>query len=96
MHTISEYVFTLDAACDDYDWLVVYDEMSRQKIGTLKGGYEPLRCPKEHTILCTWEPIWAVTIPPFDNWARNQRLFKVWSDAYSEHREAYSLDGSFP
>lgn len=50
------YVFTEDARCDDYDWLVVYEELSREKAGTLCGGYEPLACPKERTILCTWEP----------------------------------------
>ena len=50
------YVFTYDAACSDYDWLVVYDEMSAQRVGTLQGGYEPLVCPKERTMLCTWEP----------------------------------------
>lgn len=51
------YTFTADAGCDDYDWLVVYDELPRQKIGTLCGGYEPLACPKDRTILCTWEPV---------------------------------------
>lgn len=50
------YVFTSDASCHDYDWFVVFDEMSSRKIGTLCGGYEPLACPKERTILCTWEP----------------------------------------
>ena len=42
-----DYVFVHDAACEDYDWLVVYDEFERP---------EPLRCPRERTILATWEP----------------------------------------
>ena len=33
--------------CKDYDWRVVFDEMS---------GVETVHCPKERTILCTWEP----------------------------------------
>ena len=43
-----DYVFVHDAACEDYDWLVVYDEFE---------SLETLRCPQERTILCTWEPI---------------------------------------
>lgn len=50
------YSFTYDADCADYDWLVVFEEMPRETVGTLCGGYEPLVCPKERTILCTWEP----------------------------------------
>lgn len=42
------YVFVEDPSCDDYDWLVVYDEMD---------GRESLHCPREHTILATCEPI---------------------------------------
>jgi len=50
------YLFTSDAACADYDWLVVYDEMETRDVGTLSGGCERLRCPWEHTILATCEP----------------------------------------
>ena len=39
--------FTYDPGCRDYDWLVVFDEMPRA---------EALACPREHTILMTWEP----------------------------------------
>lgn len=35
-------------SCTDYDWLVVFDEMPCN---------ERVVCPKERTILCTWEPI---------------------------------------
>jgi len=42
------YTFVHDAACTEYDWLVVYDEFERP---------ERLSCPRERTILCTWEPI---------------------------------------
>ena len=39
------YKFVYDPACEDYDWLVVFDEMPTD--------CEALRCPKERTILCT-------------------------------------------
>ena len=51
------YVFTLDPSCDDYDWLVVFDELPLDDRGTCRGGCEPLACPPENTILCTWEPV---------------------------------------
>ena len=43
------WVFTQDRACRDYDWLVVFDEMPVER--------EELACPREHTILATWEPV---------------------------------------
>ena len=51
------YVITLDPSCDDYDWLVVFDELPLDDRGTCRGGCEPLACPPENTILCTWEPV---------------------------------------
>lgn len=51
------YTFVTDPSCSDYDWLVVYDEMPSNSIGTIKKGCEELRCPKECTILATQEPI---------------------------------------
>ena len=51
------YVFTNDAACDDYDWLVVYDELYGGTGGTIVNGRERLACPREQTILATWEPV---------------------------------------
>lgn len=51
------YVFVTDPSCSDYDWLVVYDEMPSNSIGTIKKGCEELRCPKECTILATQEPV---------------------------------------
>ena len=44
-----DYEFVHDPACADYDWLVVFDEMPSDR--------EILRCARERTILCTWEPI---------------------------------------
>lgn len=44
-----KYEFSYDPACADYDWLVVFDELPVKS--------EPLRCPRERTILCTWEPV---------------------------------------
>ncbi len=51
------YVFVMDPSSSDYDWLVVYDEMPANSIGTIKKGCEELRCPKERTILATQEPV---------------------------------------
>ena len=44
-----------DLRCQDYDWLVVYDDLPRWGES---GRYETetLACPKEHTILITEEP----------------------------------------
>ena len=43
------YEFVYDPNCAEYDWLVVFDEMPV--------GCETLRCPRDRTILCTWEPV---------------------------------------
>ena len=42
------WVFTYSRECKDYDWLVVFDEMPQSEV---------VYCPKERTILCTWEPV---------------------------------------
>ena len=42
------YVFTQDPACAAYDWLVVFDDLKAD---------ETVVCPKERTILATWEPV---------------------------------------
>lgn len=52
-----DYVFVADPACTDYDWLVVYDELPSDDCGTYRNGCERLRCPREHTILLTGEPV---------------------------------------
>ena len=49
-------LFTCDPACEDYDWLCVYDEIPPNWPGLRRGGM-PLRCPKERTILATQEPV---------------------------------------
>ena len=46
---MGRYEFVYDPGCEEYDWLVVYDE--------LPVACETLRCPPERTILCTWEPV---------------------------------------
>lgn len=51
------YIFVNDISSADYDWLVVYDEMPLNDIGTFENGCEVLRCPKECTILATQEPV---------------------------------------
>ena len=43
----SDCVFAFDQSCREYDWLVVFDEMPASEV---------LACPREHTILMTWEP----------------------------------------
>lgn len=49
-----EFVFERDA--QDYDWLLVYDDVSPRP-GDGKGmGREGLSCPREHTLLVTFEP----------------------------------------
>lgn len=53
---IPGYRITHDCSCDDYDWLVVYDEFPFGSHGTIEKGRELLRCPREHTILITQEP----------------------------------------
>ena len=53
----SRYEFVYDRDCTDYDWLVVYDEMPCSGSGVFCNNFEQLRCPREHTILCTWEPV---------------------------------------
>lgn len=50
--------FTRDRACRDYDWLVVYDEISKDIPA------EELACPPEHTILITQEPPNIKVYPP--------------------------------
>ena len=44
-----KYEFVYDPSCPEYDWLVVFDEMPVAS--------ERPRCPRERTILCTWEPV---------------------------------------
>lgn len=51
------YLFIWDSECDEYDWVVVYDEMPTEDAGTFRNGAEVLRCPAGHTILLTVEPI---------------------------------------
>ncbi len=41
-------VFTQDPACGEYDWLVVFDDLAEDVRVT---------CPRERTILATWEPV---------------------------------------
>lgn len=42
------YVFTEDEKCEDYDWLVVFDDLKDDVACS---------CGKERTILATWEPV---------------------------------------
>lgn len=48
-------LFIYDANCQEYDWLVVYDEIPRHG-GTIHHETVELKCPREHTILVTAEP----------------------------------------
>ena len=44
-----KYEFVYDPDCEEYDWLVVFDELPTE--------FATVRCPRANTILCTWEPI---------------------------------------
>ena len=37
------YLFIWDSECDEYDWVVVYDEMPAEDTGTFRNGAEVLR-----------------------------------------------------
>ncbi len=50
-------IFIADAATEDYDWRVVYDELPRNDIGNFQKGRERLFCPRERTMLLTVEPV---------------------------------------
>ena len=48
--------FVFDAACRDYDWLVVYDDLPVVPPDHRHRHVEPLPCPRENTLLVTAEP----------------------------------------
>ncbi|MEC8244230.1 MAG: glycosyltransferase family 10 [Verrucomicrobiota bacterium] len=48
--------FIFDSNERDYDWLVVYDELSCNKASGNDSGYERLSCPQKNTLLITTEP----------------------------------------
>jgi hypothetical protein len=50
------YLFTCNPACQDYDWLCVYDEIPPGWPELGRGGM-PVRCPRERTALITQEPV---------------------------------------
>ncbi len=52
----SGVTFISDAACRDYDWLVVYDDLPRPGDQGVVREEEELACPPEQTILITAEP----------------------------------------
>lgn len=47
---------THDAACREYDWLVLYDDLPKKSVGSVHREKEVLACPREQTILVTAEP----------------------------------------
>ena len=49
-----EYLF--EHGENDYDWLVVYDDLPTDRVGKISQRKEPLSCPRKHTILITMEP----------------------------------------
>ncbi len=48
--------FIFDQECDQYDWLVVYDDLPLTNPGGKPLWEEHLRCPQAHTLLLTTEP----------------------------------------
>lgn len=49
-----EFIFARGERC--YDWLLVYDDLTAQLGDPVKMGREELACPREHTVLVTFEP----------------------------------------
>lgn len=50
-------LFSLDPLDDQYDWLVVYDDLPARHDEARKKRHERLACPSAHTLLVTSEPI---------------------------------------
>jgi hypothetical protein len=48
--------FVFDRAEQNYDWLLVYDDLPARPDETKRISREPLYCPREHTLLVTTEP----------------------------------------
>lgn len=48
--------FIVDRQCNDYDWLVVYDDVPSDGDERLSLGVENLACRRENTVLITYEP----------------------------------------
>ena len=51
-----ECEFVFDRAVTDYDWLLVYDDLSAREGEAKKTTCEVLACPRAHTLLVTSEP----------------------------------------
>ncbi len=49
-----EYLFEHDE--DNYNWVVVYDDLPSKRAGQTSLSEKPLNCPEKHTILVTMEP----------------------------------------
>lgn len=50
--TLGSCIFTFNPLVEEYDWLVIIDDVPN----ILPNRIEPLKCPKENTILVTTEP----------------------------------------
>ncbi len=48
--------FIADPACRDYDWALVFDEISKKDLSGAGKSLELLSCPQENTVLVTCEP----------------------------------------
>ncbi len=94
------YQFSCDANLREYDWLVVYDELTKMH------PVEELACSPEHTILVTQEPPSIKLYPPFytkqfnyiltthdsdyithPHWRRGEGCF-IWLDGYPFHEHS--------
>ncbi|MFA7608069.1 MAG: glycosyltransferase family 10 [Rhodocyclaceae bacterium] len=51
-----ECEFLFEREVRDYDWLLVYDDVSARPGETKRVSHEPLACAREHTLLVTSEP----------------------------------------
>ncbi len=60
-----DHVFDYSPQCQDYDWILVYDEFPKNSVGSVQNQEEVLNCPPEQTILVTTEPPTIKLYPSF-------------------------------
>ena len=77
----------------EYDWLVVYDDLPKQDVGSIKGEREPLACPAEQTILITAEPP-TIRLYPRCYTKQFGYVLTTHDEKYLPHRNRRLSDGS--
>lgn len=77
--------FIKDARCENYDWLLVYDDMPREDVGSIRHESERLACPKDHTILVTVEPP-SIKLYPSSYTSQFEYVLTTHDRCYLPHR----------